>query len=161
MLNYKISECCSPVRGDVIVGYLKDSGEISVHQANCQHLGNFQPERLLQITWSDLPEDDNETEKVDEDFYLLDDVDYKILKHHQQVGIDYSIAVARDLGILRAECFKRHRELKELNFLKRVEKVMIQYRKNIVKHKWIKHRNHTYYELTEKGNKFLEFYEQN
>ena len=161
VLNYKISGCCSPIRGDVIVGYLKDSGEISVHKADCQHLEKFQSERILQITWEELPNDDDDEEKIDKDFYKLDDVDYYILKHHQEMGIDYSIAVARDVGIPREECFKHHRKLKQLNFLKRVEKVMIQYRKNIVKHKWIKHRNHTYYELTEKGDRFLSFYEQN
>ena len=41
----------------------------------------------------------------------------------------------------------------------RVEPLMIRYRKNIVKGKWIKHRNHTYYELTEKGRKYLAHHE--
>jgi hypothetical protein len=158
VLSYKISGCCSPVRGDVIVGYLKDSGEISVHKADCQHLEKLQPERILQITWEELPNDNDKEEKFDEDFYQLDDVDYQILKHHQQMGIDYSIAVARDMGITTEECFEHHRKLKQSGFLKRVEKVMIQYRKNIVKYKWVKHRNHTYYELTEKGSRFLAFY---
>jgi predicted transcriptional regulator len=47
-----------------------------------------------------------------------------------------------------------------LGALKRVEKLMIQYRKNIVKGKWIKHRNHTYYELTPKGERWIEGFEE-
>ncbi len=161
-LKYKLSNCCSPVLGDTIVGYLKDSGEISVHKEVCQNITNLQAERILHITWEDIQDYKNydAEEKIDEDFYLLEDVDYRILKHHQQMGIDYSIAVARDVGIPLEDCFKAHRNLKDMNFLKRVEKVMIRYRKNTVKHKWIKHRNHTYYELTEKGEKFIEFYEK-
>ena len=32
---------------------------------------------------------------------------------------------------------------------------IIHYRKNIVKGKWIKHRNHTYYEITPEGNQWI------
>jgi len=33
---------------------------------------------------------------------------------------------------------------------------MIRYRKGIVDGKWIKHRHHTYYALTQKGNRVLD-----
>jgi predicted transcriptional regulator len=58
------------------------------------------------------------------------------------------------------DAYKRHRKLRELGSLKRVEKRMIQYRKNIVKGKWIKHRNHTYYELTLKGEDWISQFEK-
>jgi (p)ppGpp synthase/HD superfamily hydrolase len=56
----------------------------------------------------------------------------------------------------RATVFKRHRKLRDLKLLARVQPKMIQYRKNIVDNKWIKHRNHTYYEITARGSKILE-----
>jgi len=36
----------------------------------------------------------------------------------------------------------------------------MQYRKGIVDNKWVKHRNHTYYKLTEKGTKYLDYFEK-
>ena len=101
---------------------------------------------------------DIETE--DPTFNQLDEVDYLILKHHQEFGLDYSIVVSEMLGLPLEETQKRHRKLRELGGLKRVEKRMIQYRKNIVKGKWIKHRNHTYYELTPKGDRWVRLFEE-
>ena len=73
--------------------------------------------------------------------------------------MDYSIVVSEMLGLPLDETQNRHRKLRELGGLKRVERRMIQYRKNIVKGKWIKHRNHTYYELTPKGEQWVRSFE--
>ena len=74
------------------------------------------------------------------EFAELDETDYFILKHHQELGMDYSIVVAETLRIPLEEMHQRHRKLRELGGLKRVEGRIIHYRKNIVKGKWIKHR---------------------
>ena len=73
--------------------------------------------------------------------------------------MDYSIVVAETLRIPLEEMHQRHRKLRELGGLKRVEGRIIHYRKNIVKGKWIKHRNHTYYELTPEGEMWVEAFE--
>ena len=114
------------------------------------------------MTWEEiLVEDDEHTPAHDPDFKLLDETDFMILKHHSVMGVDYAAVVAKSLGIDRATVFKRHRKLRDLELLVRVQPKMIQYRKGIVKNKWIKHRNHTYYEITEKGRQLLQIKEGN
>ena len=93
-----------------------------------------------------------------EDFRELDELDFDILKHHQRMGVDYSLMVASVLNIEPELAFERHTKLRGLKLLKRVEKVMIRYRENVVDNKWIKHRNHTYYEITPKGEKYLRLF---
>ena len=54
--------------------------------------------------------------------------------------------------------FDRHRKLREMGLLERVTATMVRYRKGIVDNKWIKHRNHTYFDLTDRGRKYLHHY---
>ncbi len=161
--DYRIARCCGPEPSDEIRGFLKpDSGLISVHKMGCGNLRSIQPERLVKLTWEEiLAEDDERTPVEDPDFKLLDKTDFKILKHHAVMGVDYAAVVAKSLGIDRATVFKRHRKLRDLKLLIRVQPKMIQYRKGIAKNKWIKHRNHTYYELTDKGRRLLQIKEGN
>ncbi len=155
--DFRIARCCDPIPPDEIRGFLKpDSGLISVHKAGCGNLRSIQPERLVKLRWEEiLVEEDETTPTHDPDFKLLDETDFMILKHHAEMGVDYAAVVAKSLGIDRASVFERHRKLRDLGLLIRVQPKMIQYRKGIVKNKWIKHRNHTYYEITEKGSKIL------
>ncbi len=161
--DFRIARCCGPEPSDEIRGFLKpDSGVLSVHKAGCGNLRSIQPERLVKLTWEEiLVEDDEHTLADDPVFKLLDETDFKILKHHAVMGVDYAAVVAKSVGIDRATVFERHRELRDLGLLIRVQPKMIQYRKGIVKNKWIKHRNHTYYEISNKGLEFLRMEEGN
>lgn len=161
--DFRIARCCGPEPSDEIKGFLKpDSGLISVHKASCGNLRSIQPERLVKLTWEEILVEDKEINPADDPvFRLLDETDFKILKHHSVMGVDYAAVVAKSLDIDRATVFERHRKLRDLGLLIRVQPKMIQYRKGIVKNKWIKHRNHTYYEITEKGLKFLLMEERN
>jgi hypothetical protein len=161
-LTYKLAKCCSPQVGGCIVGYFKEDGTIAVHCSGCASVQHLRHERLLNVTWQDIQAEEMKAtpEEIDPQFSALDETDYLILKHHQELGIDYSIVVAETLGIPLEEAHQRHRKLREIGGLKRVEKLIIQYRKNIVKGKWIKHRNHTYYELTPTGEKWIRWFER-
>ena len=161
-LTYKLAQCCSPETGDDIIGYFKEDGMVTVHRSECASVRHLRVERLLEVTWGEIraAEKPLDIETKDLTFDQLDEVDYLILKHHQEFGLDYSIVVSEMLGLPLEETHKRHRQLRELGGLKRVERRMIQYRKNIVKGKWIKHRNHTYYELTPKGNRWVGAFEK-
>jgi hypothetical protein len=162
-LTYKLAQCCSPEEGDSVIGYFKADGTIAVHRSECASVRGLRAERLLHVTWAEIHATAAETEPEDEpdlDFDQLDETDYFILKHHHEFGVDYSIIVAEMLGIPLEDAHKRHRKLRDLGGLKRVERRIIQYRKNIVKGKWIKHRNHTYYELTPKGERWIQFFEK-
>ena len=151
--GYKIARCCSPQPADTITGYYSYSNILIVHKVSCENLKKAESKRLVILTWSEILE--KEEEKPDKDYYDLDELDFRILQHHQSMGVDYSWMVAGALNIDPELIFERHKKLKDLKLLKRVEPVMIQYRKNIVDNKWIKHRNHTYYQITPKGEKYL------
>ena len=160
-LTYNIAKCCVPQAETPIIGYFKADGTITVHGSACQQINDLRPERLLEVSWREIqdaqpPEPSSE---VIAEVAALDETDYFILKHHQELGIDYSIVVAETLRIPLEEMHQRHRKLRTLGGLKRVEGRIIHYRKNIVKGKWIKHRNHTYYELTQKGSQWIDAFE--
>lgn len=160
-LTYKIAKCCTPQEGDPITGYFKEDGTITVHNATCNAVQGLRTERLLKVTWHEIRTTEAAADAVPlaPEFAELDETDYFILKHHQEFGMDYSIVVAETLRVPLEEMQQRHRKLRELGGLKRVQGRVIQYRKNIVKGKWIKHRNHTYYELTPEGKTWIAAFE--
>lgn len=111
--------------------------------------------RLVSLAWPEILSEEQFT--PDDDYHELDDFDFRVLAHHDEFGVDYSLTMARLLGINKQTMFERHHKLRDMKLLKRVEPVMIRYRKGVVDNKWIKHRNHTYYDLTARGNKYLEY----
>jgi hypothetical protein len=153
---YNRAKCCSPEPNDSITGYFSHKNVIVVHKTSCGNLKKVESKRLLSLSWAEILE--KEESRPDLDYSQLDEVDFRILRHHQLVGVDYTWVVAEMLNLEPELVFERHRKLKGLRLLERVPKVMIQYRKNIVDHKWIKHRNHTYYQITPKGERYLNFF---
>lgn len=51
-LMIKISQCCRPVPGDAVLGYITTGSGVAVHKANCPNLLSAEPERLLEVQWS-------------------------------------------------------------------------------------------------------------
>jgi hypothetical protein len=154
--EYVVANCCGPQLGDPITGYHSHDDCIKIHRASCANLASVEQDRLVHLEWRDVILRD---EFIPDDLYTsLEENDLRILAFHREVGVDYSLKAAKMLRINKREVFDRHKKLRTLGLLRRVKKVMIQYRKGIVDNKWIKHRNHTYYELTEKGRAFAEHY---
>src|SRR5690606_23158393 len=49
-----LAQCCSPVRGDDVIGYVTRGRGVSVHRIDCpnvRHLRNAQPERFVNVSW--------------------------------------------------------------------------------------------------------------
>ncbi|RKU37541.1 hypothetical protein C6495_01905 [Candidatus Poribacteria bacterium] len=160
-LTYKIAKCCAPQPETPVIGYFKEDSTITVHHAECSAVKSLRAERLLKVSWQEIRAAEVPHEiPLAPEFAELDETDYFVLKHHQEFGMDYSIVVAEALQIPLDEMHRRHRKLRALGGLKRVEGRIIHYRKNIVKGKWIKHRNHTYYELTPDGKTWIEAFEK-
>jgi hypothetical protein len=154
--EYAVASCCDPVPDEPVIGYHSHDDIIKLHRASCSNLENVDPDRLIALEWSDILVVD---EFEPDDLYTsLEENDLRILELHLRVGIDYSHKVARILNLEKSEVFKRHKKLRDLGLLERVSRLMVQYRKGIVDNKWIKHRNHTYYDLTERGRRFAEYY---
>jgi hypothetical protein len=154
--KYVLALCCAPVPPDPITGYFSHDDFIKVHREGCANLTKADVDRLVRLDWLEisvpvqsLPEDD---------FLELDQLDFDILCHHRDFDIDYSLMVAKTLRISKREAFDRHRKLRNLGLLERVDALMVRYRKTTAEHKWIKHRNHTYYRLTDKGGRYLKFH---
>lgn len=50
----KLAQCCSPVRGDDVIGYITRGRGVSVHRVDCpnvKHLMHKEAERLVNVTW--------------------------------------------------------------------------------------------------------------
>jgi len=48
----KVSQCCKPVPGDDIVGFITTGSGISIHKADCPNLLATDPQRRLPVNWS-------------------------------------------------------------------------------------------------------------
>lgn len=48
----KFGNCCMPIPGDPIVGYVSKGNGIVVHHANCKNAKIFQQERLINLSWA-------------------------------------------------------------------------------------------------------------
>lgn len=48
----KISQCCKPVPGDEIIGFITRGSGISIHKANCPNLRSTDPQRWIDVCWS-------------------------------------------------------------------------------------------------------------
>jgi GTP pyrophosphokinase len=49
----KLARCCTPVPGDVILGFITRATGVSVHRSDCKNADDLrnQPERLIEVTW--------------------------------------------------------------------------------------------------------------
>ena len=50
---WSLAKCCSPIPGEPIVGVVTRSKGVSVHRLDCKCLYNIEPERMIDISWSD------------------------------------------------------------------------------------------------------------
>jgi GTP pyrophosphokinase len=48
----KISQCCHPVPGDPIIGFITTGRGISVHKATCENLLTTDPQRWIAVSWT-------------------------------------------------------------------------------------------------------------
>ncbi len=48
----KVSQCCKPVPGDEIMGFITTGSGISIHKADCPNLLAMDPQRWLPVNWS-------------------------------------------------------------------------------------------------------------
>ena len=61
-MSYHLAGCCSPIKGDQIVGIVTAGLGVSVHTVDCETLESYSdsPERWLDISW----ETDNDNERL-------------------------------------------------------------------------------------------------
>jgi GTP pyrophosphokinase len=51
-----LAQCCNPMHGDEIVGYITRGRGVTVHRKDCKNiLSHVEPERLVEVTWEHMP----------------------------------------------------------------------------------------------------------
>lgn len=50
----KVSQCCNPVPGDPIVGFITTGSGVSVHKSDCNNLLSSDPRRWIEVYWNNL-----------------------------------------------------------------------------------------------------------
>lgn len=56
-INFKLSKCCMPIKGDDIMGFIASDGAIKIHKRGCpnaRHLMNRYPYRTIKAAWSEI-----------------------------------------------------------------------------------------------------------
>ncbi len=52
----KVSQCCRPLPGDPIVGFITMGRGVSVHKSHCHNLLSSDPKRWIDVSWSGIAE---------------------------------------------------------------------------------------------------------
>ena len=55
-LLIKISQCCHPVPGDPIIGFITTGSGVSIHKVDCANLLATDPSRWIEVSWSGRPQ---------------------------------------------------------------------------------------------------------
>ncbi len=72
-----LANCCSPIPGDAIIGYISKGQGVKVHRTDCPNIVN-EKKRLIPVNWDQEPEDKQYEVKLlirsDDRNYLLSDI---------------------------------------------------------------------------------------
>jgi len=47
----RFANCCHPIPGEKVVGFITRGRGITIHQKNCRHILHADPDRLVEISW--------------------------------------------------------------------------------------------------------------
>ncbi len=53
-IKVSISNCCNPLPGDDIIGYISKNNGITIHRINCPNIDRLE-DRMINVSWSDVP----------------------------------------------------------------------------------------------------------
>lgn len=54
-IKYSYANCCNPIPGDDVIGFISRTGDIKIHRAMCnnaQHLLKTEADRIVDVTWA-------------------------------------------------------------------------------------------------------------
>jgi len=54
-LSYQSAECCNPIPGDPVIGFIDDSGKVHIHKKSCpeaQRLASEKGDSILNVVWA-------------------------------------------------------------------------------------------------------------
>ena len=47
----RFANCCHPLPGEHVVGYLTRGRGVTIHKHDCRHIGSSEPERVVEVVW--------------------------------------------------------------------------------------------------------------
>lgn len=53
----RFANCCHPLPGEPVIGFITRGRGVTVHQRDCSHILNTDPERLVEVSWQASKED--------------------------------------------------------------------------------------------------------
>ncbi len=53
-IDILFARCCTPIKGDDIVGYITQRRGLVIHRENCPNLKNVLPSRLKEVSWNEV-----------------------------------------------------------------------------------------------------------
>ena len=53
----RFANCCNPLPGEEVIGYITRGRGITIHCKNCRHIEDANPERLVEVSWQSSDED--------------------------------------------------------------------------------------------------------
>ena len=53
----RFANCCHPLPGEPVIGFITRGRGVTVHQRDCSHILNADPERLVEVSWQASKED--------------------------------------------------------------------------------------------------------
>ena len=73
-IKVSLANCCKPIKGDEVIGYITKGSGITVHRINCHNILNVE-ERLIPIEWNlesntKFPTNMMVTSEKNDNFYL-------------------------------------------------------------------------------------------
>jgi len=51
-IDFQFARCCSPIKGDEIIGYMTKNRGLIIHKKNCTSINQVIPSRLKQVSWN-------------------------------------------------------------------------------------------------------------
>jgi GTP diphosphokinase / guanosine-3',5'-bis(diphosphate) 3'-diphosphatase len=54
-VKYTYANCCNPIPGDEVIGFISRNGDVKIHRSNCNnahHLIKTDSERIIEVNWS-------------------------------------------------------------------------------------------------------------
>lgn len=132
-VKVNLANCCNPIPGDEIIGYITKGNGISVHRKNCHNL-EYLDNRIVLVNWNPTTKDKYETvilihtntreNKLLEVMQKLSVFDIRIdrfLTLYEDENIVYEITLyIKDLEYL----VKLFKELGKLNYITRIERLI-------------------------------------
>ena len=86
-IKVSLAKCCSPIRGDKIVGYITKGQGITIHNINCPNIAS-EKERLIAVKWN---------EQLDNNYFA--DIEIEVLTGHNYLLDIIGLASTKNINV--------------------------------------------------------------